>query len=399
MAIINRPYQDKVYRALNIYRDTMRAFIMRQFQENGISAESAISASLREEAQKRFHKTRDERDDIETAFDITWFRSIIERSWNEAFASAFADNKILNELDAISEVRNLVAHPPKRDINPKRATAALDRIVYVLRYVGDGKEAAEVETIMVGKPDLQTIPSVQVTGVSPEEVQQIAETVAQRVEQGAPRVQATEDLTEKLGQVFRQLLSNELAPVMDTLTSAQGQLAEEVAGRVETIINALKPDVRQQETPQSTEEIMGAVAELLEGFRALEARVTDAYITPVTVPPQPARQDSSTPISPLEGAPPSSIADKWLGVLDELRTVKVNEFNLGSLLKDCRPIDVWIQRDPEKLILPFRHPFHLNSMQEVSEDPRGREAVEKAITNHFGRALEFECVLDSPLPF
>ena len=399
MAIINRPYQDKLYQALNVYRDTMRAFIMRQFQENSISAVDAISASLGEEARWRFQKARGERDDIETAFDINWFRSIIDRSWSEAFASEFADREILHEFDAISEVRNLVAHPQKRDINRKRAYAGLEQIAHVLHYIGDEKEQSKLKEIIDGHPDVQPTPIALSSSIADEEMQQIAESVAQRFESAIDKVRTSGNLSQSMQSSVKEHLADQLEPFIHALNSAQGQVTDEIVERIGALITTTTTDQHPQNDSHYLEEIIESVSELTQRFRVLHDRITDAMGASTNVVP-PSPLSPSTPSKPqLEEAAASTIADKWTGIVDELRTIKVKQFNLGSLLRDCRPVDVWIQRDPEKLILPFRHDFHLRSMEEVLNDSRGREQVEKAIANHFGRALDFECVLENPLPF
>ena len=401
MPLTDRPFQMKLFYALNIYRDALRKFIIRQLQQSPMATMDAIRNSLWDSAVEQFDKNFRVDDDLETTIDVGWFKAIIESNWNPAFNSVFIDEKgrILSDLDRISDIRNKVVHPKKHDINRSEALNALETIEHILRSIDALAEADAVKRAGYDDSEAQDSPIPQYVAVSPAEVQRIVEAVAQRVEPLVKMVQPTDDLTEEMKRILGKQMAQELIPVMDSLKSVQDQVVEEITGRIKPLFKAAKEGAQQPVAPQATEEVTETLAELMQEFRALEARVTAALPTPASISPPSSPSTKSTPKLPLESAAPSSIADMWLGVIDELRIVKVGEFSLGPLLRNCRPIDVWIQRDPEKLMLPFRNTFHHNAMQNVSKDPKGKELVDKAIANHFGRALDFECVLENPLPF
>lgn len=401
MPLTDRPYQVKLFHALNIYRDVMRKFIIRQLQQSPTATMNAIRNSLWDNAAGQFDKNFSVDDDLETTIDVGWFKRIIERNWNPAFNSIFVDEKgrVLSDLDLISDIRNKVVHPNKYDINRPEALNALETIQAILQSVDAGAEADAVRKIYDDTPSAPNTLTPQYVHVSPGDVQRIAETVTQMVEPIVKMVQPTDDLTEEMKQTLGKQMTQELMPVMDSLKSVQGQLVEEIAGRIKPLFKAAKESVQQPVAPHATEEVTETLTELMQKFHALEARVTAAIPTPASTGSSSSPSTKAPPQLSLESAAPSSIADMWLGVIDELRIVKVGEFSLGPLLRNCRPIDVWIQRDPEKLILPFRNTFHHNAMRKVSKDPMGKELVDKAIANHFGRTLDFECVLENPLPF
>ena len=401
MPLTDRPYQTKLFHALNIYRDVMRKFIIGRLDSSPAATMDSIRNSLWDSAVEQFDKNFRVEDDLETAIDVGWFRAIVEGNWNSVFNAEFIDAKgrILSDLDLISDIRNKVVHPKKHDINRPEALNALETIEHILRSLNALVEADTVRRLCDDNSNAQVSPIPEYMAVSPAEVQRIADAVAQRVEPLVERVQTTVDLTEEMKQTLGKQVANELTSVMDSIQSVQGGVAEEIVGRIKPLVGAQQESTQQQMTSQAAEEINETLIELIQEFRVLEARVTDALPTPVNTSPPPSFSTKSTSLLPMESVAPSSIADMWLGVIDELRIIKVGEFSLGALLRGCRPIDVWIQRNPEKLILTFRNDFHLRSMQKVSKDPRGREAVEKAIANNFGRALEFECILDNPLPF
>ena len=400
MLLIDRPYQVKLFHALNIYRDVMRKFIIHQLQPSPTATMDAIRDALWASATEQFDKNFKVDNELEATIDVGWFKAIIESNWNPSFNSAFIDEKgrILSDLDLISDIRNKVVHPTKYDFKRPEALNALETIEQLLRSLDARAEADAVQKIFADNPDAQDTLVPKDAIVPPREVERIAETVAQRVEPIVEMVHSSNALTEEMKQTLGKQMAIGLTPLLDTLESMQGQIVEEIVGRIEPLVGATKQGPQHQVLPSATEELMETLAALNQGLRALEARITDASSMPVKATPPSTLSSSLASKPPSERAAPSSIADMWLGVVDDLRTVKVNQFNLGSLFKDCQPIDVWVQRDPEKLILPFRHDFHLSSIQEVMKDPRGREAVEKAITNNFARSLDFECILDRPPP-
>ena len=379
----------------------MRKLIIRQLQQSPTATMNAIRNSLWDNAAGQFDKNFSVDDDLETTIDVGWFKRIIERNWNTAFKSVFINEKgrVLSDLDLISDVRNKVVHPNKYDINRSEALNALETIKAILESVDANAEADAVQKIYDDVPDTHNTLAPQYVTVSPGDVQQIAETVARMIEPIVKTVQTSDDLTEEMKQTLGTQMAQALTPVMESLKSVQGQVVEEITGRIEPLVKAAKEGAQQPVAPQSTEEVTQTLAELIQEFRTLEARVTAALPTRANTSSPSSLSTKSTSNLPLESAAPSSVADMWLGVIDELRIVKVGEFSLGPLLRNCRPIDVWIQRDPEKLILPFRNTFHHNAMRKVSRDTKGKELVEKAIANHFGRALDFDCVLENPLPF
>ena len=379
----------------------MRKFIIRQLQQSPTATTDAIRNSLWETAVGQFDKNFNVDDDLETTIDVGWFKRIIEQNWNPAFKSVLINEKgrVLSDLDRISDIRNKVVHPNKYDINRAEALNALETIKAILESVDANAEADAVQKIYDDAPDTHNTLAPQYVTVSPGDVQQIAETVARMIEPIVKMVQPSDDLTEDMKQTLGPQMAQALTPVMESLKSVQGQVVEEITGRIEPLVIAAKESAEHPVTPQANDEITETLAELIQAFRILEARVTYALPAPVNTSPLSSFSTKSTFLLPMESVAPSSIADMWLGVIDELRIIKVGEFSLGALLRNCRPIDVWIQRDPEKLILPFRNTFHHNAMQKVSRDPKGKELVEKAIANHFGRALDFECVVEKPLPF
>ena len=289
MPLINRPYQLKLFHALNIYRDAMRKFIIRQLQQGPLAPINAIRNSLWDSAVAQFDKNFRVDDDLETTIDVGWFKVIIEVNWNLAFDAAFVDEKgrVLSDLDSISDIRNKVVHPKKYDINRSEALNALETIEHILQSVGAIEGKKTVERIRDDSSDGQasTMSIPQYVDVSPAEVQRIAEAVAERVEPLVKRVGPSVDSAEEMKQTLGKRIADELTPVVDSLQLVQGQVVEEIVDRIKPLVEAQQESTQQQMTAKATEEINETLAELLQGFRALETRVTDTLVNPLTTAP------------------------------------------------------------------------------------------------------------------
>ena len=95
-------------------------------------------------------------------------------------------------------------------------------------------------------------------------------------------------------------------------------------------------------------------------------------------------------VSPfLSIVPPDA---RWQQTVRELMRVKGNRYNLGALLRDCRPNDVH-PADDGTLIVPFTHAANLHRMEEELLSLEVRNAVEQAIASSYGISLAFKVVL------
>ena len=91
---------------------------------------------------------------------------------------------------------------------------------------------------------------------------------------------------------------------------------------------------------------------------------------------------------------PGNIEDNWKAVSQHLnRTRGKNEASLGGLLRGARPVDIWMDLDGEKLMLPFRSSVILSKVQDELSNPEVRAVIAESIALHFGKALKFEPVL------
>ena len=77
----------------------------------------------------------------------------------------------------------------------------------------------------------------------------------------------------------------------------------------------------------------------------------------------------------------------------QLARSKGSKYNLGALLRDCRPAGVHLADDDATLVLPFSNAANLDRMQEELNDPRVRDTIEQAIEQSFGSRHTFQVTL------
>ncbi|MCY3724179.1 MAG: DUF499 domain-containing protein [Candidatus Poribacteria bacterium] len=124
-----RPNQDALYQALNIYRDAMRPFILRNLKTvQGLSPE------------ERFQNEAD--------IDIGDFPHLFRRYWHNAFEQRFdPDRDVRSAVGIVTEARNQVSHPGTEDIDLSYALSRLHDIADVLGQINAPDQKREVEAI------------------------------------------------------------------------------------------------------------------------------------------------------------------------------------------------------------------------------------------------------------
>lgn len=144
MTTVNRPNRDALNDALDIYRDAMRPFIVRNLRSvQGAQVSQLISRSL----QFRTSAPRNP-NDLEASIDINDFPLLIKDYWRNVFSSVFAsDMTVQNALWQIKEARNKAAHPAPQDIDPEFTRAHFFHISDVLGKMNASQEKQAVEDI------------------------------------------------------------------------------------------------------------------------------------------------------------------------------------------------------------------------------------------------------------
>ena len=150
MTTVSRPNKDALTKALDILRDAMRPFIVRNLRRiPGGRPDDRIRHSL-ERWTPDDYRTNTARGhvDAESLLDINNFPILIRDYWRDAFRDAVSnDMTVQNALWQIKEARNQASHPSTQDIDPEFARAHLFHIIDVLGKVGRPNERAEVEGI------------------------------------------------------------------------------------------------------------------------------------------------------------------------------------------------------------------------------------------------------------
>ena len=116
---------------------------------------------------------------------------------------------------------------------------------------------------------------------------------------------------------------------------------------------------------------------------------------PAAAPPPraPAEPVANQQTGPRNAAAPDSLQGRWEQAVRQLAREKGSKYNLGALLRDCRPNSVHLSDDSATLVLPFTNAANLDRMQEELNDPRVRDTIEQAIEQCFGERHQFTVAL------
>lgn len=165
MSTTARPNSEAIYRAINIYIDAMRPFILRclaQAYESGRVSDAVIN-SLSEQQAENFEIALQRNDgDIAATLDVNHFRPIVERHWDAIFAERFGyDQTIPGTLSWITRARNDVAHPGTSDMSNIDAQGHFSNILKILRRVNaiDASTAIEQIRRQSRNPPPRTMPN------------------------------------------------------------------------------------------------------------------------------------------------------------------------------------------------------------------------------------------------
>ncbi len=124
-----RPNQDALYQALNIYRDAMRPFILKNLKT----------------VQDLSPKDRFEN---EADIDVGDFPYLFREYWHDVFKHLFdPDRDVRSAIGLITEARNKVAHPEAEDFSPAYALSRLHEIADILGQINAPEQRRKVETI------------------------------------------------------------------------------------------------------------------------------------------------------------------------------------------------------------------------------------------------------------
>ena len=148
---IDRPNRDALQKALDIYRDALRPFIVRSLRRvQGAKVEDTIASLLNDYQRGQFQDNLSRNSgNIEAAIDVNDFPTLISRGWRIAFQSEFpsGDRAVQNAAWQITEARNIASHPPPQDIDSAFVQARMFDIADTLGRINAPQQKAEVERI------------------------------------------------------------------------------------------------------------------------------------------------------------------------------------------------------------------------------------------------------------
>ena len=96
-------------------------------------------------------------------------------------------------------------------------------------------------------------------------------------------------------------------------------------------------------------------------------------------------------MGPPGGGGGEDLAGMWQATVKALGRATGKRYNLGALLRDCKPNTITLEGDT--LLVPFVHRPNMERMQEEMEDPGSRNLVTEAVTRFFGSPYNFQITL------
>ena len=149
---VDRPHRDALWRGIDIYRDAVRAFIVRNLKRVPGSTVNQLlldSAARNPDVYNRLKHDLDSTDDPKSAIDVGHFPHIVGHYWREVFDNATrSSTSIRNRMHLIAEGRNSVAHPGARDIGYGYAIGRLDDIETVMSEINARDAVSRIKDIV-----------------------------------------------------------------------------------------------------------------------------------------------------------------------------------------------------------------------------------------------------------
>lgn len=148
---IDRPNRDAIIQALDIFRDAMRPFIVRNLRSvHGKQPEDMLKHSLRGSAAN-FEQRLNRDGKIEGAIDLNDIPKIVKANWHDVFNHAFNyDLSTQNMLWLIVGARNDASHPGLEDMSLQYVEAILTHIAEVLGRINEPDNKRSVEAVRDG---------------------------------------------------------------------------------------------------------------------------------------------------------------------------------------------------------------------------------------------------------
>lgn len=150
MTIVERPNQEALSKAINIYLDAFRPFLTRNLKQvSGRTVEEALLQSLPPDKAEYIVQNLPETVDPESAIEVSHVEFIMSHYWKEVFAPLFRNCDVtFVKIRCATVARNQVSHPAyRRDLDDIETLENLDALVYLLRAIGASEESEAVANI------------------------------------------------------------------------------------------------------------------------------------------------------------------------------------------------------------------------------------------------------------
>ncbi len=148
---VDRPNKDALNKAIDIYRDALRPFIVRNLRSvPGQRIEDVICRSLNDNQAARFQSNLARNPgNEEAAIDVGDFPNLISRNWRVVFNRHFPnDGQVVQNISwLIKEARDKAAHPDTEDLDIEFTRSRLYDITDVLSRINAPAQRQEVEEI------------------------------------------------------------------------------------------------------------------------------------------------------------------------------------------------------------------------------------------------------------
>ena len=148
---VARPNKDALNKAIDIYRDAMRPFIVRNLRGvPGRQFEDVIRRSLNDNQASRFQRSLARKpSNVEAAIDVGDFPDLISRNWRCIFERQLPNGgQIVQSISLIREARNRAAHPDTIDLDIEFVKARLHDIMDVMDWMYAPAQRQEVNEIL-----------------------------------------------------------------------------------------------------------------------------------------------------------------------------------------------------------------------------------------------------------
>ena len=166
---VDRPNRAKLQQGIDIYRDHVREFIIRELGKrgNGRTVEQMLLEATRDAAYERRRSELAAGKSAQSVIDVSDFPHIVSRHWQGVFYhSTNGNQQIRNRMFLIAEGRNQVAHPDESDISMGYVYGRLDDIARVLgdiKAVAAAKQVDEIASQLYKDPAVPETPDQQRT--------------------------------------------------------------------------------------------------------------------------------------------------------------------------------------------------------------------------------------------